>query len=146
TSVVWAMALIGAFYIMTTFLGFGAATLVGKENIGVRVAGEAAGRYIAAHPAKAGALVEQLRRSGYIVPTPNNNLAAPLLAEHLGGQYFLAFIAAVAFATILAAVAGLTIAASSAFAHDLWLMVIKRGQADARGQVRVARIAALGGG
>src|SRR5437667_6232772 len=84
-SVVWAMALIGAFYIMTTFLGFGAATLVGKENIGVRVTGAAAGTYIAAHPAKAAALAEQLHRAGYLVPTPNNNLAAPLLAEQLGG-------------------------------------------------------------
>src|SRR6185295_2079363 len=82
TSVVWAMILIGSFYIMTTFLGFGAATLVGKANIGT-----------------------------------NNNLAAPLLAKFLGGDFLLAFISAIAFATILAVVAGLTIAASTAFAH-----------------------------
>lgn len=143
TSVVWAMILIGSFYIMTTFLGFGAATLVGKANIGVRVTGEAATQYISAHPEEAGKLGDQLNSQGYIVPVPNNNLAAPLLAEQLGGEFFLAFIAAVAFATILAVVAGLTIAASSAFAHDLWLMVVKKGKEDEKEQVRVARITAL---
>jgi len=118
TSVVWAMILIGSFYIMTTFLGFGAATLVGKQNIGVM---------------KDGVLV------------PNQNLAAPLLAEKLGGEVFLSFVAAIAFATILAVVAGLTIASSSAFAHDIWFSVVKRGQKhDEREQVRVARIAATG--
>jgi cation/acetate symporter len=142
-SVVWAMILIGSFYIMTTFLGFGAATLVGKANIGVRLSGEAAIRFIAANPDRAASLSEQLSKSGYIVPTPNNNLAAPLLAEQLGGEIFLAFIAAVAFATILAVVAGLTIAASSAFAHDLWLMVIKKGREDEREQVKVARVTAF---
>ncbi|HEX9115641.1 MAG TPA: cation acetate symporter [Anaerolineae bacterium] len=116
TSVVWAMILIGVFYIMTTFLGFGAATLVGYQNIGVL-------------------------KDGKIIA--NTNLAAPLLAEKVGGEPFLAFIAAVAFATILAVVAGLTIAASSAFAHDLWLMVIKKGKEDEREQVSVARITAL---
>jgi cation/acetate symporter len=116
TSVVWAMILIGAFYIMTTFLGFGAATLVGKANIGVM---------------KDGALV------------PNQNLAAPLLAEKLGGEVFLSFVAAIAFATILAVVAGLTIASSSAFAHDIWFSVVKRGERhDEREQVLIARIAA----
>ncbi|HEX2092985.1 MAG TPA: cation acetate symporter [Longimicrobiaceae bacterium] len=114
-SVVWAMILIGAFYIMTTFLGFGAATLVGKENIGVM---------------KDGALV------------PNQNLAAPLLAQELGGEVFLSFVAAIAFATILAVVAGLTIASSSAFAHDIWFNVVKGGKEDEREQVMVARIAA----
>lgn len=143
TSVVWAMILIGAFYIMTTFLGFGAATLVGKANIGLHVTGQAAEQFIASNPDKAETLKAQLATEGYIVPVPNNNLAAPLLAEKLGGELFLAFIAAVAFATILAVVAGLTIAASSAFAHDLWLMVVKRGKEDEREQVQVARITAL---
>ena len=142
-SVVWAMVLIGCFYIMTTFLGFGAATLVGRANIGVRMSGDAAIRFIASNPDRAPQLSEQLNRLGYIVPTPNNNLAAPLLAEQLGGEIFLAFIAAVAFATILAVVAGLTIAASSAFAHDLWLMVIKRGNEDEKEQVKVARVTAV---
>ncbi|HEX7240447.1 MAG TPA: cation acetate symporter [Longimicrobiaceae bacterium] len=115
-SVVWAMILIGSFYIMTTFLGFGAATLVGKANIGVMKDG---------------------------VLSPNQNLAAPLLAQELGGEVFLSFVAAIAFATILAVVAGLTIASSSAFAHDIWFSVVKRGERhDEREQVLVARIAA----
>lgn len=142
-SVVWAMVLIGAFYIMTTFLGFGAATLVGKAQIGVHLTGVAATDYIAQHADKAAALTTQLQQHGYIVPTPNNNLAAPLLAASVGGEMFMAFIAAVAFATILAVVAGLTIAASSAFAHDIWLNVVKGGVEDEKEQVQVARITAL---
>ena len=115
TSVVWAMILIGSFYILTTFLGFGAATLVGKAHIGV----QSAGRLI-----------------------PNQNLAAPLLAREVGGEIFLSFVSAIAFATILAVVAGLTIAASSAFAHDIWFTVVKRQQEDEREQVLVARVTA----
>jgi cation/acetate symporter len=115
TSVVWAMILIGSFYILTTFLGFGAATLVGKANIGLM----SAGRLV-----------------------PNQNLAAPLLAREVGGDVFLSFVSAIAFATILAVVAGLTIAASSAFAHDIWFTVVKRQQEDEREQVLVARITA----
>jgi cation/acetate symporter len=116
-SVGWAMGLIGAFYVMTTFLGFGAATLVGKAKI------------------------------------PNSNLAAPKLAEFLGGgpntfggELLLGFISAVAFATILAVVAGLTLAASSAFAHDFWMNVIRGGKESESEQVTVARIAAVGVG
>src|SRR2546430_3137222 len=105
-SVVWAMGLIGSFYIMTTFLGFGAATLVGKANICATVTANC---------------------------KTNSNLAAPRLAEYLGTQFFggtggeflLAFIAAVAFATILAVVAGLTLAASRAFSHDFYVHVIR---------------------
>jgi cation/acetate symporter len=109
------MILIGAFYIMTTFLGFGAATLVGKGNIGLL----ANGRIVA-----------------------NQNLAAPLLAREVGGEIFLSFVAAIAFATILAVVAGLTIAASSAFAHDIWFTVVKKQREDEREQVLVARVTA----
>ena len=116
TSVVWAMILIGSFYVMTTFLGFGAATLVGRANIG-------------------------LMSGGRIVP--NQNLAAPLLAREVGGEVFLSFVAAIAFATILAVVAGLTIAASSAFAHDIWFTVVKKGREDEREQVLVARVTAV---
>lgn len=116
TSVVWATVIIGVFYILTTFLGFGAATLVGKAHIGVQKGSE----FVA-----------------------NNNLAAPLLAENLGGSIFLAFIAAVAFATILAVVAGLTIAGSSAFAHDIWLNIVKGGREDEREQVLVAKVTAV---
>jgi len=113
-SVGWAMGLIGAFYVMTTFLGFGAATLVGKAHI------------------------------------PNVNVAAPKLAEFLGGgpntlggDLLLGFISAVAFATILAVVAGLTLAASSAFAHDFWMNVVRGGKESESEQVLVARIAAV---
>ncbi|TMC77935.1 MAG: cation acetate symporter [Chloroflexi bacterium] len=126
-SVVWAMGLIGSFYIMTTFLGFGAATLVGKAKICAAVAPKC---------------------------TPNSNLAAPRLAEYLGtnffgtggGEFLLAFIAAVAFATILAVVAGLTLAASGAFSHDFYVNVIRthilHGHVSEREQVMVARITA----
>ena len=126
-SVVWAMGLIGSFYIMTTFLGFGAATLVGKAKICAAVTPKC---------------------------TPNSNLAAPRLAEYLGtnffgtggGEFLLAFIAAVAFATILAVVAGLTLAASGAFSHDFYVNVIRthilHGHVSEREQVMVARITA----
>jgi cation/acetate symporter len=130
SSVAWAMGLIGSFYIMTTFLGFGAATLVGKAQICAKVV------------------------NGACVGTPNSNLAAPRLAEFLGGEFFgttgaeflLAFIAAVAFATILAVVAGLTLAASGAFSHDFYVNVVRthllHGQVSEREQVLVARITA----
>jgi Na+(H+)/acetate symporter ActP len=98
-SVVWAMAIIGAFYVMTTFLGFGAATIVGREHIAA---------------------------NGGI------NMSAPLLAQALGGDVFFAFISAVAFATILAVVAGLTISASTSFAHDFWTNVVHHGRMQAR--------------
>jgi cation/acetate symporter len=110
-SVVWAMMLIGSFYIMTTFLGFGAATIVGRDHI-------------AAHG--------------------GNNMSAPLLAQALGGDIFFAFIAAIAFATILAVVAGLTISASTSFAHDFYTNVIHKGVERAPGEeVRVAKITAF---
>ena len=110
-SVVWAMILIGSFYIMTTFLGFGAATIVGRDHI-------------AGHG--------------------GNNMSAPLLAQALGGDIFFAFIAAIAFATILAVVAGLTISASTSFAHDFYTAVIHHGKERQPGEeVRVARITAF---
>ncbi|HZF59228.1 MAG TPA: cation acetate symporter [Rubrobacter sp.] len=70
---------------------------------------------------------------------PGGNLAAPLLAEALGGPIFLAFISAVAFATIVAVVAGLVIAASGAFAHDFYTNVIRHGEATEQEQFRAAR-------
>src|ERR1700675_1478234 len=110
-SVVWAMVLIGSFYIMTTFLGFGAATIVGPD-------------YIKGHG--------------------GTNMSAPLLAQALAGNVFFAFISAIAFATILAVVAGLTISASTSFAHDLWTNVIHRGlERKAGEEVMVARISAF---
>jgi len=111
-SVVWAIWVIGIFYLMTLVLGYGAAALVGPEKI-------------LAAPGKA-------------------NSAAPLLAYELGGTLLLGIIAAVAFATILAVVAGLTITASASFAHDVYANVIHDGQETAEGsEVRVARITAV---
>ena len=107
-SVVWAIWLIGIFYLFTLVLGYGAAALVGPETI-------------AAAPGKA-------------------NSAAPLLAFELGGTILLGVIAAVAFATILAVVAGLTITAAASFAHDIYANVIHAGQETPEGsEVRVAR-------
>jgi cation/acetate symporter len=74
----------------------------------------------------------------------NGNMAAPLLAEVLGGKGFLGFISAVAFATILAVVAGLTLSGAGALAHDLWGHVIKRGKIEEHVQLRVARYATIG--
>jgi cation/acetate symporter len=111
SSVMWAMVLIGAFYVMTTALGFGARAILGKGGE------EAAG------------------------PTGNN--ALPTLADELGGELFLAIIAGVAFATILAVVAGLVISASGAVAHDVWSNIVRRGQDSEREEVWVAKIAAV---
>lgn len=110
-SVVWAMLIIGLFYIMTTFFGFGAASLLGPD---------------------------------YLKEHGGTNMAAPELARALGGEVFFAFISAVAFATILAVVAGLTISASTSFAHDFFTNVIHHGKEHRPGEeVRVARITAI---
>jgi len=71
------------------------------------------------------------------------NMAAPLVAELLGGSQFLGFIAAVAFATILAVVAGLTLAGASALSHDIFTHVVRKGHATEAEQVRVARISTV---
>ncbi|SFS84241.1 cation/acetate symporter [Saccharopolyspora flava] len=111
-SVVWAIWLIGLFYLFTLVLGYGAGAMVGPDVIKDAPGGV--------------------------------NSAAPLLASHLGGPLLLGFISAVAFATILAVVAGLTITASASFAHDIYANVIKKGQVDDKQQeVKVARITAV---
>jgi len=110
-SVVWAIALIGAFYLFTLTLGYGAAALVGPDKI--------------------------LKAPG------KENSAAPLLAFHLGGEILLGVISAVAFATILAVVAGLTITASASFAHDIYASIMKNHNVTEDEQVRVSRIAAV---
>ena len=74
---------------------------------------------------------------------PGGNMAAPLLAEVVGGTPFLGFIAAVAFATILAVVAGLTLSGAAALSHDLWVHVVRHGVADEQEQFRVARASTL---
>jgi cation/acetate symporter len=118
-SVLWAIGLIGAFYLMTLVLGFGAAALVdtGPDS--------------------------QIAKS-------SGNLASPLLAQavgggpdSLGGSVLLALISAVAFATILAVVAGLTLASASSVAHDLYANVWRRGRATEASEMVVVRIAAL---
>jgi cation/acetate symporter len=118
SSVVWAMGFIGAFYILTTFIGFGARAILGEEGV------EAAGT--------------------------GGNLAAPNLAQALGGgagtfggDLFLAVVAAIAFATILAVVAGLVLSASAAVSHDIWSNIVRRGRDSEHEEVRVARIAAV---
>jgi cation/acetate symporter len=111
SSVMWAMVLIGAFYVMTTALGFGARAVLGEG-------GEAA----------AGT---------------GGNFALPTLADELGGELFLAIIAGVAFATILAVVAGLVISASGAVAHDVWSNIVRRGRDSEDEEVWVAKIAAV---
>ncbi|MBS6029314.1 MAG: cation acetate symporter [Kocuria rhizophila] len=106
-SVVWAISLIGLFYLFTLVLGFGAAALIGSERIKSAPGGV--------------------------------NSAAPLLAYELGGSVLMGLIAAVAFATILAVVAGLAITASASFAHDIYTSVIKKGNSDPRQELRVAK-------
>ncbi|MCT9929309.1 cation acetate symporter [Planotetraspora sp. A-T 1434] len=118
-SVMWGIGIIGVFYLLTLVLGFGAAAIVGSKKISTA---NAAG-----------------------------NTAAPQLAEEIGRQIFgdvggtilLAVIAAVAFATILAVVAGLTLASSSSFAHDLYAHVFKRGNVTDKEEVLVARLSAF---
>ncbi|HET6276574.1 MAG TPA: cation acetate symporter [Candidatus Cybelea sp.] len=143
TSVAWAMVLVGIFYLTTSFMGLGAATIVGKEHIGRRMYAGQAIQYISRHPQQQQDLDAQLTRDGYIVPKPDSNLAAPLLAQQIGGSLLAAFVAAVAFATILAVVAGLTITASSAFAHDIWFSLVRNGHGDENEHLFVARSTAL---
>jgi cation/acetate symporter len=106
-SVVWAIWLIGLFYLFTLVLGYGAGALIGPETIKAAPGGV--------------------------------NSAAPLLAFELGGSLLLGLISAVAFATILAVVAGLTITAAASFAHDIYANVVRKGKVDPGGEVKVAR-------
>jgi cation/acetate symporter len=144
TSVSWAMALIGIFYVMTAFIGFGAATLVGQEHIGKQIRDAQAIHYIAyVNPKRAWELNAELSKHGYIVPRQDSNVTAPTLAQALGGPLLFAFVAAIAFATILAVVAGLMIAASSAFAHDIWYTLIRNKAGSEREHLFVARATAV---
>jgi len=106
-SVVWAIWLIGIFYVFTLVLGYGAAALIGADAIKAAPGGA--------------------------------NSAAPMLAFELGGPLLLGIISAVAFATILAVVAGLTITAATSFAHDIYGSVIKKGNPAPGAEVKVAR-------
>jgi cation/acetate symporter len=142
-SAAWAVVIVGVFYLTTSFMGLGAATIVGHDHIGPRMYAGQAIAYISRHPEAETSLNGQLRRNGYIVPRPDSNLATPLLAAQIGGPLLSAFVIAVAFATILAVVAGLTLAASSAFAHDVWFSLIRGATGDENEQLHVARSAAL---
>lgn len=82
--------------------------------------------------------------SGILAANPGGNMAAPLLAKAIGGDILFAFISAVAFATILAVVAGLVLSGASAFAHDIYGQIIKKGKITERQQMLAARYAALG--
>ncbi|MFS0594365.1 cation acetate symporter [Cytobacillus horneckiae] len=110
-SVVYSTWFIGAFFIMTIFLGFGAASFVGFNRI--------------------------------VEANPAGNMAAPLLALTLGGEFLYAFVSAIAFATILAVVSGLVLTSASAFAHDIYGEIIKDGKMTEKQQVLVARIVAV---
>ena len=111
-SVFVATGFIGYFYILTFTIGYGAAALVPAQYLAKQAKG---------------------------TPGMSTNAAAPLLAEILGGGPFLGFLCAVAFATILAVVAGLTLAGASAISHDLYAGVIKQGVSDEKSEVRVAK-------
>jgi cation/acetate symporter len=115
-SVLYATGFIGYFYILTFIIGFGAITLVMANPAFLDPAGKLIG---------------------------GNNMAAIHLADAVGGSLFLGFISAVAFATILAVVAGLTLAGASAVSHDLYASVFARGRATEMQEVRVSRIATI---
>ncbi|HGN0622242.1 TPA: cation acetate symporter [Proteus mirabilis] len=112
-SVFYATGFIGYFYILTFIIGFGAILLVSPNPLFKDAAGALIG---------------------------GTNMAAVHLADAVGGNFFLGFISAVTFATILAVVAGLTLAGASAVSHDLYANVIKNGQADERQELKVSKI------
>ena len=112
-SVFYATGFIGYFYILTFIIGFGAILLVSTDPVFKDASGELLG---------------------------GNNMAAVHLSAAVGGNLFLGFISAVAFATILAVVAGLTLSGASAVSHDLYASVFKRGNADERAELRVSKI------
>jgi cation/acetate symporter len=115
-SVMWATGWIGYFYLLTFIIGFGAITFVLTNP-----------QFL---DAKGGLL-------------GGNNMAAVHLANAVGGNVFLGFISAVAFATILAVVAGLTLSGASAVSHDLYATVIKQGKADGASELRVSKMTTI---
>ena len=116
-SVLWATTWIGYFYILTFIIGFGAIT------------------FVLTNPSF-------LDANGGLIG--GNNMAAIHLANAVGGNVFLGFISAVAFATILAVVAGLTLSGASAVSHDIYATVIKKGQADSKAELKISRLTTLG--
>ncbi len=115
-SVFYATGFIGYFYILTFIIGFGAIVLISKNP-----------QYLTAEGGLLG----------------GNNMAALHLSHAIGGNIFLGFISAVAFATILAVVSGLTLAGASAVSHDLYASVIKRGQVNEAQEMKISKIATV---
>jgi cation/acetate symporter len=115
--VAWATTWIGYFYILTFIIGFGAIVLLTQDPATYFVDGD---------------IAKGLQGGG--------NMAAVHLANAVGGNVFLGFISAVAFATILAVVSGLTLSGASAVAHDLYATVVKKGKADSWAELRVSKI------
>jgi cation/acetate symporter len=124
-SVFYATGFIGYFYILTFIIGFGAITLVSTD------------------PAFLDAGILEKTKSGIAAIRGGSNMAAIHLADAVGGNLFLGFISAVAFATILAVVSGLALAGASSISHDIYAMVIKGGKANEQDEVRVSKIATL---
>jgi len=123
-SVFFATGFIGYFYILTFIIGFGAIVMVLKNPEYLDIAKQAI--------------------SGGSPILGGNNMAAIHLSHAVGGDFFLGFISAVAFATILAVVSGLTLAGASAISHDLYASVFKKGQVDGIKEMRVSKIATVG--
>jgi cation/acetate symporter len=124
-SVFYATGFIGYFYILTFIIGFGAITLVSTD------------------PAFLDSSILEKTKSGIAAIKGGSNMAAIHLADAVGGNLFLGFISAVAFATILAVVSGLALAGASSISHDLYGMVIKGGNANEQDEIRVSKIATL---
>ena len=119
-SVAWATTWIGYFYILTFIIGFGAVVMLTQDPASYYVDGD---------------ITKGLKGGG--------NMAAVHLANAVGGNMFLGFISAVAFATILAVVAGLTLSGASAVSHDLYASVWRKGNADSKTELRVSKITTL---
>ncbi len=122
-SVFYATGFIGYFYILTFIIGFGAIVMVFQKPEYLDVA-------------------KQAVSGGYPI-FGGNNMAAIHLSHAVGGDFFLGFISAVAFATILAVVSGLTLAGASAISHDLYASVIKKGQIDSISEMKVSKAATV---
>jgi len=116
-SVAWATTWIGYFYILTFIIGFGAIVFLVQDPASYYVGGD---------------IAKGLKGGG--------NMAAVHLSKAVGGDLFMGFISAVAFATILAVVAGLTLSGASAVSHDLYASVFKKGNASSADELRVSRI------
>lgn len=127
-SVFYATGFIGYFYILTFIIGFGAITFLMNEPSFFKTTTGADG----------GIVYDKLKDL-----LGGSNMAAIHLSEAVGGDYFLGFISAVAFATILAVVAGLTLAGASAVSHDLYASVIAKGRATDADEIRVSKIATI---